>query len=373
MEVPVKGFKNIFIYVLLVQMVVHPVYANVSGPSSVSQCVQGFNLESEQRERLADHLGGLLTFPIPYRPLKRAFSDKNTRYTIMEKSFILGPFTTAVGVSVARMFTGSEVPWLYNYIDSYVSYTMKDVVAMGVALDSKLSSAKKYWINYGFTAGTYALVTTLTSNTFEPIVKVINGLQTATDAEVSSAAQGLGLVSFALLWPFMSQIINTTVVPPILKNRFPLKTTLEEFDQAKENGTLVDLVIAYRSKYEEAEKSQNGDIKTLRSQYYWVKWMAVGLEPGDYYPFVPKRVNKVTKPLNRKTGPRLIKTAFISLIATSMIAGYFVTRHGVVGSTTEINGITQYDFGILTEQIRDLLFSQKLDESALNSLNDVIQ
>ncbi|MEZ4871822.1 MAG: hypothetical protein R2827_06155 [Bdellovibrionales bacterium] len=100
-------------------------------------------LQVQAKEWGLKSVSALLTFPLPVKPLYRALSDSDKRYTIIEKSFILGPITTGVAVSVARLLSGSDAPWINNFIDSYISYTGKDIIGMGVALDQKLKGWQK--------------------------------------------------------------------------------------------------------------------------------------------------------------------------------------------------------------------------------------
>ncbi|MEZ4871823.1 MAG: hypothetical protein R2827_06160 [Bdellovibrionales bacterium] len=212
-------------------------------------------------------------------------------------------------------------------------------------------------------------MTTTTSGTLRPIIDVLTRPETAAITDVNQAAYGMGLITFAFAWPLISQVINTTVVPPILAYRFPKKSTLDDVTAKTETGEYAmsdsqvlgkyfDLwknlereAIAFENNFgiQHIDAKQKAvDAKHARDQYLWVKWIRTGLEPGDKFPFLPITVKKQTGRLDPKKGVWAIKTLFISLVATAMITGYFVTRDFTVGTGPE-------DMRIISEMFFDFI------------------
>jgi len=297
----------------------------------------------------------LLTFPIPYYPLKEIITDTNKRfYALVEKPSV-GIITTIIGVSLARFLSPSQSTWGANFADAYVSYTVKDVVANGVALQSNLSGTQKYWVNYLYTIASYAIVTISTAKVWDQIAAVLSHPQTASAASVAGASYAIALIAFGIAWPLLSQVVNTTIAPPIVFNRFLQKQDSPLLDKEKspDSQAIYKNFEAQIAKLDSsATVKDKKESKYLRFRYMWVKWRRDGLQTNDMNPFTGGKVKTPRKPLST-AGYWFLRTSVITAFAATLIVGYFALRNYTVGTSAQDPGVFTTYLQTHIEQMRD--------------------
>lgn len=274
-----------------------------------------------------------------YSPLKAVWLNKDKRFFTFIESPLLGVLSQLPGVELARWLGGDTAPFLYTFKDSYLSYQLTNLFRNGINLRKDISDRTAVFVNWYYTVLSYSAITA------GPTLVSAN-----TDQE---SIYAWSLVTFSALWPIVTQTLARRIFIPLLFSRFLRKSQLEMiFDtNVPTKSILLDLtnqqklieshlspesadlslVLDTQALLTEAgfsgavdgsnlsEKFLNEELTNVKSAIKWTHFFRKDLKPGEKVPLVRKKLYWGAK------------TAMTTVIATTMIASYFLMRWQLVG------------------------------------------
>ncbi len=254
------------------------------------------------------HLFGYL---IPVIPLARSLKNENRRFYVFIEQPLIGIATTPLALIFTEWFLGIHTvfngTFVRNTFEIYFAYQTAQVVRDGVNTDIHIKKRAKIFLNWFYSAVTYIIFTA--------------GDRLAFAQSSSEKAYAYALVTFSLLWPVLSQILNTILWTPILFSKFPKKSLLK---QLQSNSVVLSSLLKEEQKkvhklQKKSEKDFTGELGEAQWNLRWIQWFYEGkIGTVRYW---------------------MIKTSVASLIAVIMTTLYFFLLFNMIGVDKEVNGI----------------------------------
>lgn len=305
--------KSSFLAVLILLSGMNISHAN---PDSLGDPTQ----PASTRRRAWNIAANIAGHIIPVTPLLRSLSNKDKRFYMLVETPAVGLLTDPVGMIIFNKLTGTVFSFS-DLVQNYFAYQGSQIVRNGVTLEKNLSDRKKVFMNWW--------ITVLFYGAFNGIPQIMHAIHT-NDPQAMSFA--LSTVSFAALWPIITQNINTRFVVPMLFDSFPNRSLLnkiydvEKYSREEIIHELEDEMHAIEDKAQgrELTGAEARSIKHIKKKIEYVNWFRLEKKDGTSF--------------GMKAKQRLFwlkKTAVAFLVATVMISAYHSTRLYVRGSAPD--------------------------------------
>lgn len=257
---------------------------------------------------------------IPVTPLLRSLANKDKRFYMLVETPAVGLLTDPVGMAIYNKLTGTAFS-IPDLIQNYFAYQGSQIVRNGVTLENNISDRKKVFLNWW--------ITVLFYGAFNGIPQIMHAIHTNNPDAMTFA---LSTVSFAALWPIITQNINTRFIVPMFFNGYPNKTLLGKIydvEKYSRQDLVNELEVAIHAIEDKAlgrelTSSEKRSIKHLQKNIEYVNWFRLEKANGE----AP----------NMKVKKRMYwlkKTGMVFIIATIMISAYHSTRLYVRGANAD--------------------------------------
>ncbi len=242
-----------------------------------------------------------LGYLFPVIPINDAVKNKNKGFFLFIEQPALGIFTTFTSLLIAQYVSGIvfkfDIVFLRNFGEIYFSYQIANIIRNGVNINDGLSKSRKILLNWFYSVITYIFFTA--------------GDRLAFADTRSELAFACGLITFAVIWPVLSQTLSTCLWTPVMFSKFPRLSLLKKInDKSLTVDTITEEIMPEESSHRKW---------ALR----WLIWFR-GEDDKRRYRLSLRYVQYW-----------LIKTFYAILVALFMTTIYYLVRWNIVGFSAE--------------------------------------